>query len=189
MEAVTTMDKPTLSEQRTRNNQNKRKKQVLEALRQNKGIISKACAQVGMSRRTYYEFLNSDPEFEREAADAQEIALDHVEGKLHELIDGVTVVGENGVYQQPPNVTATIFYLKTKGKKRGYVERQEVYQDVNVRPVAGTDLAIMFLREAAKQVGPGEARRLLAEWNEEGVTDAAKETAIELVLKDGVYEK
>ena len=41
------------------------------------------------------------------------IALDFAESQLHSQIkDGST--------------SATIFYLKTKGKKRGYVEKQEL---------------------------------------------------------------
>jgi hypothetical protein len=41
------------------------------------------------------------------------VALDLAESKLHEEILG-------------GNTAAIIFFLKTKGKKRGYVERQEV---------------------------------------------------------------
>jgi hypothetical protein len=31
------------------------------------------------------------------------------------------------------NTSATIFYLKTKGKNRGYVERSEVHQETTYR--------------------------------------------------------
>ena len=47
-----------------------------------------------------------------------------------EKIDGVKLgkydsEGELQIYDQPPSDTAIIFYLKTKAKKRGYVERSE----------------------------------------------------------------
>ena len=66
--------------------------------------------------------------------------------------------------------------------------KQKNETTVNFAPIAGTDAAILFLREAVQQVDAGEARRLLAEWKREGVTDAAKEIAIETVLEGGVYE-
>ena len=41
------------------------------------------------------------------------VALDFAESQLHKQI-------------QDNSTSATIFYLKTQGKKRGYVERQEL---------------------------------------------------------------
>ena len=59
--------------------------------------------------------------------------------------------------------------------------------NINIAPIAGTDAAILFLREAVQQAGPERAVKLLGEWKFDGVTDAAKEKAIELVLQGGVY--
>lgn len=54
--------------------------------------------------------------------------------------------------------------------------------NVNVQMISGTDLAILFLREASKMCTPDESKRLLLEWNKPGVTDAAKQIAVETVL-------
>jgi hypothetical protein len=107
------------------------KKELIEALNGCKGIVSTACKSVGLSRTTYYDYYNEDPEFAKLADEAQENAIDFVEGKLFEKINGISVIrysakGEEEIYEQPPSDTAIIFYLKTKGKKRGYVERQEI---------------------------------------------------------------
>jgi len=108
------------------------KKKFLEILDNSRGIISTACASMNnMSRQTYYNWYKNDEEFRQAAEDIQENAIDFVESKLFEKIDGVSVQvynqkGEPVVYDQPPSDTAIIFYLKTKGKKRGYVERMEV---------------------------------------------------------------
>lgn len=108
------------------------KKKFLEVLNNSRGIISTACASMNnMSRQTYYNWLKNDEEFKGAAEDIQENAIDFVESKLFEKINGVSVQifnqkGEPVVYDQPPSDTAIIFYLKTKGKKRGYIERMEV---------------------------------------------------------------
>lgn len=85
------------------------------------GIVTDACKMVGISRRTYYNWINSDPEFAAACKDSAEVSLDFAEHKLFELID-------------EKNTAAVIFYLKTKGKDRGYVERHES-RDVSDKPV------------------------------------------------------
>jgi hypothetical protein len=107
------------------------KKTLLEALEKNKGIVSISCASIGYARSTYYDWLNSDEEFKAAVADINETAIDFVESKLMEKVNGVVVrtfneKREPKIYDLPPSDTAIIFFLKTRGKKRGYVERMEV---------------------------------------------------------------
>lgn len=89
------------------------KKALIEAMTEALGIVTTACQTVGLSRKTYYDYYKNDEDFRAEIDDIADVALDYVEGKLLSQIE------EN-------NPTSTIFYLKTKGKKRGYVEPQHI---------------------------------------------------------------
>lgn len=91
------------------------KKAMIAALEKSLGIVTTACKQVDISRETHYRWMREDAEYKAAVDGIADIALDFAESKLHKSI-------ESG------SDTATIFYLKTKGKKRGYVERQEVEQ-------------------------------------------------------------
>jgi hypothetical protein len=106
------------------------KKKILEALEIYKGIVTSACKSVNLPRSTYYSWLETDQEFKDAVAEIQDTAIDFVESKLMEKINGVTIAAkgpdDEDVYHVPPSDTAIIFFLKTRGKKRGYVERMEV---------------------------------------------------------------
>lgn len=150
------------------------KKALIKALESSLGVVTTACNAVGVNRGTFYGYYNNDPEFREAVDEIENVALDFAESSLHQQIaDKIPA--------------STIFYLKTKGRKRGYIERNELDVSGTFAPIAGTDAAIMFLSEAVKQAGPEQAVRLLGEWKPDGVTDAAKEKAIELVLQGGVY--
>jgi hypothetical protein len=85
---------------------------MIEALEKTLGIVSTACKMVSISRETHYRWMREDADYKAKANDIENMTLDFAESQLHKQIsDG--------------NTTATIFYLKTKGKKRGYVERME----------------------------------------------------------------
>ena len=89
------------------------KKRLVEALEKSLGVVTTACKQTGVNRSTFYEWYNKDEDFKKEVDSIGDIALDFAESQLHKQIQG-------------GNPTSTIFYLKTKGKRRGYVERQEI---------------------------------------------------------------
>lgn len=89
------------------------KKKMIEALEKSLGVVTTACKSVGIARSTHYDWMESDEDYKKSVEGLQDVALDFAESKLFKSI-------ENG------SDTATIFYLKTKGKKRGYIERQEV---------------------------------------------------------------
>lgn len=97
------------------------KKALLEALEKSLGVVTTACAHTGVARRTFYNWMREDDDFAEKVRELEEVALDFAESQLHKKIkDGDTA--------------ATIFYLKTKGKKRGYIERAELdlgLKDVN----------------------------------------------------------
>jgi len=89
------------------------KKAMVEALEKSLGIVTTACKSVGISRETHYRWLREDENYKKEVEALADVAIDFAESQLHKQI-------------KEGNSTATIFYLKTKGKKRGYIERQEI---------------------------------------------------------------
>jgi hypothetical protein len=92
------------------------KKKLLQALEDHHGIVTNACKAVNVGRSTFYKWINEDEDFKKAVDEVQDVAIDFVESKLFQQID-------------EGNPTSTIFYLKTKAKKRGYIERQEIVHD------------------------------------------------------------
>lgn len=73
----------------------------------------------GISRNTLYAWRRKSKVLDERMADVEESLIDFSESQLISQI-------------QDGNITAIIFYLKTKGKDRGYVERVE--QEVSANP-------------------------------------------------------
>jgi|TARA_R100001591_G_scaffold93864_1_gene99751 predicted DNA-binding transcriptional regulator AlpA len=89
------------------------KNNLINALEKSMGVVTTACKKVGIHRSTFYEYYNNDEEFRQSVDDIGNVALDFTESKMFEQI-------------QEGNTQLIKFYLSTRGKKRGYVERQEI---------------------------------------------------------------
>ena len=90
-----------------------KKENFLEILELNSGNVSKSCKKANIGRQTYYQWREADQEFADACVDVKEGLLDFAESQLQGLI-------------KANNVIATIFFLKCKGKSRGYTEKQEI---------------------------------------------------------------
>lgn len=86
---------------------------MLAALEKSLGVVTAACRLCGVSRATHYQWMEKDAAYKAQVESLADMALDFAESKLHSQI------ADN-------NTAATIFYLKTKGKSRGYIERYDV---------------------------------------------------------------
>ena len=114
--------KSVVKRSNTTNKIQQTKKALLEALGQTLGVVRSACKIVGIDRSTFYKYVNEDEKFDAEVKDIGESAIDFAESKLYEQIR------EN-------NTTSTIFYLKTKAKHRGYVEKTEIEHSGEIKEV------------------------------------------------------
>lgn len=91
----------------------KKKEDFVQAYELSGGNVSVSCKKVKISRETYYRWCRDDKEFNHQCREVDESLLDLAETMLMKAIkDGKTA--------------ELIFFLKTKGKIRGYVERSEV---------------------------------------------------------------
>lgn len=86
------------------------REEFLEALRKNHGRLITTYRQCHLTRDIVKYWRKKYPDFNEQIEEAKGLAIDDVEGKLYELIDE----GETA---------AVIFYLKTKGRDRGYGEK------------------------------------------------------------------
>ena len=86
-----------------------KKDSFLENFKKSFGMISVTCDATGISRQTYYNWKDTDPEFAQGIEEIEERNLDFAEMKLMSAIrEGKTA--------------ELLFFLKTKGKRRGYIE-------------------------------------------------------------------
>lgn len=97
---------------KTQTNTNAQKKAMIQALEKSLGVISTACKTTGVPRSQHYKWYKEDSDYRDACDDVENITLDFVESKLYKQIE-------------KENITAIIFHLKTKGKKRGYIEKVE----------------------------------------------------------------
>ena len=103
------------------------KKAMIQALRETLSVVTPALKISGVKRTQYYNWLKDDPEFKRDVDSIKDEALDFAESQLMKNIKGEKGVNDSGAeyYINKPSDTALIFYLKTQGKGRGYIERVE----------------------------------------------------------------
>ena len=95
-----------------------KKAAMIKALGTTLGNVSEALAvldkaDIHIGRTSHYRWLENDEDYQLAVDNAADKTLDLVEKALINQI-------KNG------SVTATTFFLKTKGRVRGYNERQEV---------------------------------------------------------------
>ena len=88
------------------------KKRLVEAMIKSMGVVQQACNTVGVSRTTYYDYYHTDEDFKEAVDDCKNIALDFAESKLLKNIEA-------------GREASIMFYLKTQGKARGYIEKTE----------------------------------------------------------------
>jgi hypothetical protein len=89
-----------------------KKEILLETLLKSYGNVSDACRMANISRNQFYNYTRTDEVFKEKVEELQESLIDKAETALYKQIES-------------QNITAIIFFLKTKGKSRGYVERVE----------------------------------------------------------------
>ena len=130
-----------------------KKRLMIQALEKSLGIVTTACKSVDIARSTHYEWMEEDSDYKKEVDAIIDIAIDFAESQLNQLIQGarhqvLTNKGDIVEIKDAPNPTSIIFFLKTKGKKRGYVETTETIVtekpifnslDINVQEDNGTD--------------------------------------------------
>ena len=92
-------------------------------------MVTPAIDKVGVVRSTFYKWMKEDPEFKKAVEDVENVAIDFAESQLHlQIRTGVPA--------------STIFYLKTKGKKRGYIEKQAVDITTGGNTLTGINITI-----------------------------------------------
>ena len=96
------------------------KKAMIEALEKSLGVVTTACKVVGINRSTHYDWLKADEEYKKSVESIKDMAVDYAESKLHQNIGS-------------GDTTAIIFFLKTQGKHRGYIEKQQIEATNNIK--------------------------------------------------------
>lgn len=112
------------------NNVVQHKQALIEALEQSLGVITTACKMVGVSRDTFYRYIRSDEDFALKVKELENVALDFAESQLFKNI-------------KEGKEASVIFFLKTKGRGRGYIEKSNVDLTSNGEKIERIEIEII----------------------------------------------
>lgn len=88
--------------------------EIVETYRRYLGNLTQTCKLLKIPPKMIYEYMEKSPDFKEEMLAIRESeSIDFVESKLMQKIN-------------EGDTTSIIFFLKTRGKKRGYSERFEL---------------------------------------------------------------
>ena len=89
------------------------KAKLLSALEVSLGIVTEACEKAELSRTQHYAWYKEDKEYKKAVDGIDSKFIDFAETHLKAQIEA-------------GSTQATTFFLRTRGRKRGYNEKQEV---------------------------------------------------------------
>lgn len=112
----------------------------LEAFAKCAGIVAAACSAAGITRQTFYSWLQKDADFAARVYEIKEAQIDAVESKLLDKINA-------------GDTTAMIFYLKTRGKERGWSEKPQKNTNIVAGGIAGIDKTLPKPKKARVSIG------------------------------------
>jgi hypothetical protein len=126
------------------------KKKMLEALTITNGIVTTAAKMCTIASDYHYDWMKEDPAYKLAVEAIDNIMLDVAEGQLMKKI-------------KEGNLTALIFYLKCKGKQRGYIDRVvldgNIQHDVHQLNIQVNDTATKkLMMDAVKMIGKEHAK-------------------------------
>ena len=87
--------------------------EVIQAIEDAHGILTVAASKLGISRVTIWRYCKRYPTIQLAYETERDKWIDMAEGQLMKAV-------------QKGSIPAIMFFLKTVGRNRGYVERQEV---------------------------------------------------------------
>lgn len=90
-----------------------RKEKLLEALERNLGLVTPSCREVDINRDTFYRWCKEDEDFKKRVDEINDIQGDFVENELFKKI-------------KQGSERSILFYMKYKGKNRGYTDSIDV---------------------------------------------------------------
>lgn len=136
-------NKPQTRTRKEQERTTKGKERVLEALDKSLGIVTTACANAGVSQTQFYEWKRTDAEFAEAVKAIDNKQMDFVEGKLLQNI-------------KDNDTQSILFYLRTKGKSRGYTERTELQVEVPVFNDNRSETEILGIMQERMKLHRGE---------------------------------
>lgn len=132
-------------------------KDIADALNATGAVIShcvewlKRHKNISVTRQAVLKRIHKSPELQQAREDAETKILDLAEGKLIKAI-------------RDEKLAAIIFYLKCKGKARGYIEKTEIAGEIETKPAKNpfSGMDTRELIEMVKNETPNERRKRLS---------------------------